>query len=248
MVPALWFNPESLGDVDQWLDDAWKQNEFPTIFEDFSYLITHLPALPVIAKLAFLEGRLSEFEFVTLDKLTAHYFNQRCLGFFGENGFTFSRSDTEFLVSTEGCVISWMSKEKVSNPKNFGSECRLAVFCCWLGYLIGNLSGALEIVISHVSTRKQFGRPVGSFQLVQSHVVSNFLIFENLRNSLFAFTDLSMSETEKLKLKTFVKRYSRESFDRIDRLIQACGGIGFTREFPLSCYFLRLVQLLSLMI
>jgi len=162
---------------------------------------------------------------IQIDGLTNEKFSTR----FGEGDF-FLCCKSALLVSSSNQVIK----------SNIDTSDILEIF---LAYLAGCISAALNITLQHLKIREQFSKPIGSFQLVQEHTVSCFNVFEIIRSHIMLFDKLSHKSLVYSKLLHFLQNVG---LGEIDRLVQACGGIGFTKEFRLHKFLNRFRKLVFL--
>ena len=100
----------------------------------------------------------------------------------------------------------------------------------------------------YVKTRKQFGKPVASFQAVQ-HKLSDMLMWSEQISSLgrFAAWAADTDRSQFLRSATAAHGYSAEFAPKlVETAIQLHGGIGFTWEYSLHLYLRRAKNLASL--
>lgn len=105
----------------------------------------------------------------------------------------------------------------------------------------GLMKSALDLVIEHVTVRRAFGRPIGSFQAVQHRLVQAAEVAEGARWLGFraAYSD---SDVDAAVAATYVQ----DSIARFcSDLHQFCGAMGLTLEFPLHYYTYRLRALVG---
>ncbi|RLT98734.1 acyl-CoA dehydrogenase family protein [Ketobacter sp.] len=105
----------------------------------------------------------------------------------------------------------------------------------------GLLQAALDTVIEHLSVRKQFGRPLGSFQAVQHRMAESTVLARGVR--LLA---LKAAWSEDAGDAALAALHAQESATRVVYdLHQFMGAMGMTLEFPLHLWSYRLKALLS---
>jgi alkylation response protein AidB-like acyl-CoA dehydrogenase len=99
--------------------------------------------------------------------------------------------------------------------------------------LVGAAEAALERAVTHVSTRKQFGRAVGSFQAVQ-HLCADALVLVESSRSIMWYAAWAVDAYEPngaLVAARTAKAYCAESaLAVVEMAVQAFGGIGMTWE------------------
>ncbi len=108
--------------------------------------------------------------------------------------------------------------------------------------LVGVMSAALDMSVEYLKTRKQFGKPIGSFQALQHRAVDDFAKIVSARSFLFQVAaqglDLSSSMASALKAHA-----AAEALDVCKSAIQMHGGIGFTEECDIGLYLKRAMWL-----
>lgn len=111
---------------------------------------------------------------------------------------------------------------------------RMTAAVCCEG--VGILRAMLEQTVDYVRQRRQFGKAIGSFQVVQ-HRMAEMLVEVELAHSL-ALAALSRPETGMLASAAKI-RINRALRNVADQAVQLHGGIGTTQELALSRYFRR---------
>lgn len=103
----------------------------------------------------------------------------------------------------------------------------------WLA--VGCARGAYEAALSYTRTRKQFGKPIAAFQLIQNHLVemlSNLTAMQTLVMRLSHLQDLGQLSDEQASLaKVFCSLRTR---DIVSRAREVMGGNGILLEYDVS--------------
>ena len=100
---------------------------------------------------------------------------------------------------------------------------------------VGCARGAYESALAYTQTRKQFGRPIASFQLIQNHLVemlSNLTAMQTLCFRLSQLQDQGMLTDEHASLaKVFCSMKTR---DVVSRAREVMGGNGILLEYDVA--------------
>lgn len=107
--------------------------------------------------------------------------------------------------------------------------------------LVGICRRALDMTVEYAKERRQFGRPVGSFQAVQHRCASMLLLTEGARaTTYFAAWAADADRTRLQEAASLAKSASsRAGVEVTGSAIQAHGGIGFTWEADLHWFYKR---------
>jgi alkylation response protein AidB-like acyl-CoA dehydrogenase len=99
----------------------------------------------------------------------------------------------------------------------------------------------MEMAVSYAKDRKQFGRPIGSYQAVSHRCAQMLLETENARSAVYGAAWAADAEPESLPLAASIaKAYASDAGWRVpDASIQVHGGIGFTWEHDLHFFLKR---------
>jgi alkylation response protein AidB-like acyl-CoA dehydrogenase len=111
---------------------------------------------------------------------------------------------------------------------------------------VGTMQAMHELTLEYLKTRKQFGRPIGSFQVLQHRAVDMLTALEQARSmALFAAV---MAEEENPVERRRAIAAAKVQIGRSGRLvgqeaIQMHGGMGMTMEFSVGHYFKRMTMI-----
>jgi alkylation response protein AidB-like acyl-CoA dehydrogenase len=107
--------------------------------------------------------------------------------------------------------------------------------------LVGVCRRALDMTLEYVKERKQFGRPVGSFQAVQHRCAQMLLHTEGARANTYFAAWAADADQERLPEAASLAKSaaSRAGLEVTASAIQAHGGIGFTWEADVHWFYKR---------
>jgi alkylation response protein AidB-like acyl-CoA dehydrogenase len=107
--------------------------------------------------------------------------------------------------------------------------------------LVGGMQRILEITVEYAKTRKQFGKPIGSFQAVQHQCADMYLETESSRSAVYyAGWALEENSSYAAAAVSIAKMYASDAGRTVgNRGIQIHGGMGFTWENDLHLYYRR---------
>lgn len=114
--------------------------------------------------------------------------------------------------------------------------------------LVGLMDRALEMTLDYLRTRKQFGKPIGSFQALQHRAVDIWIQKEVSKAALDAavrrFDAAGATPRERAMAASSAKsRAADAALTVCKQAVQLHGAIGFTDEYDLSLYFNRALVL-----
>ena len=106
---------------------------------------------------------------------------------------------------------------------------------------VGGAQACLEMAVSYAKVRKQFGRPIGSFQAIKHKCADMLAQVEAARSAAYyAGWAVSEDNEERSLMAGLAKSYCSEAyFSCAAENIQIHGGIGFTWEHNAHLYFKR---------
>ncbi len=105
--------------------------------------------------------------------------------------------------------------------------------------MVGGMQSALDLTVSYISEREQFGKPIGSFQAVQ-HKAADMLIQKELATSALYYAIASIDEKteDRSEAVSIAKaKCSSAYIDITKTAIQLHGAIGFTNEADIGFFF-----------
>jgi isovaleryl-CoA dehydrogenase len=146
-------------------------------------------------------------------------------------------SDTGELVF-EDCFVP---DENVLGPENGG----VGVLMSGLDYErvvlsagpIGIMQACLDAVLPYVRERKQFGRAIGSFQLMQGKVADMYVALNSARAYVYAVARAcDAGHTTRFDAAGAILMASENAVKVALEAIQALGGAGYTKEYPVERY------------
>jgi isovaleryl-CoA dehydrogenase len=104
---------------------------------------------------------------------------------------------------------------------------------------LGLMQACLDVVLPYVRERKQFGRPVGSFQLMQGKIADMYVALSSARAYVYAVARAcDAGRTNRVDAAGAILLASENAVRTCLEAIQALGGAGYTREWPVE-RFLR---------
>ena len=100
---------------------------------------------------------------------------------------------------------------------------------------VGMARRVLELMREHAAGRRQFGQPIGDFQMVQQMIADSAIEIYAARSMVLdAAWEVDQGRDPRDKV-SMIKVYAAEMLGRVaDRGIQVFGGYGFTKELPLE--------------
>jgi len=114
------------------------------------------------------------------------------------------------------------------------------------GVQLGIMQACLDTVIPYVREREQFGRAIGSFQLIQAKVADMYVALQSARAYTYAVAKAcDRGETTRHDAAGAILLASENAFRVAGEAVQALGGAGYTTDWPVERY-LRDAKLLDI--
>jgi alkylation response protein AidB-like acyl-CoA dehydrogenase len=106
---------------------------------------------------------------------------------------------------------------------------------------VGAAEMCLDMSVEYAKVRKQFGRPIGSFQAIKHKCADMLMMVESARSAAFYASALaSQGDANIDEAASSAKAFCSDTFFHCaSENIQIHGGIGFTWEHPAHLYFKR---------
>lgn len=110
--------------------------------------------------------------------------------------------------------------------KNFEIERILGCAC-----VMGAAQCAYDDAVEHAKHREQFGKPIGSFQIIQQKITDMAIELENMRNLVYKCAWMKDTGQDIQIMSSLVKRYVPEAAWRVvDEAMQIYGGVGYMND------------------
>jgi len=111
---------------------------------------------------------------------------------------------------------------------------------------VGAMQSMHELTLEYLKTRKQFGRPIGSFQVLQHRSVDMLVAVEQAR-SMALFAAVMADEQDPIERRRAISaakvQIGRSGRHVGQEAIQLHGGIGMTAEYAVGHYFKRVTMI-----
>jgi pimeloyl-CoA dehydrogenase small subunit len=111
---------------------------------------------------------------------------------------------------------------------------------------VGAMTATHELTVDYLKTRRQFGREIGSFQILQHRAVEMLIALEQAR-SMAMFATMMATEEDTAQRRNAVSaakvQIGRSGKFIGQQSIQLHGGIGMTMEYRVGHYFKRITMI-----
>ena len=106
------------------------------------------------------------------------------------------------------------------------------------GIGVGIMAACLDEVMPYLAQRKQFGQPIGSFQLMQGKIADMYTAMNSARAYVYAVAAAcDRGEVTRQDAAACVLYASEQGMAQAHQAVQAMGGAGFMNETPVSRIF-----------
>jgi isovaleryl-CoA dehydrogenase len=144
-------------------------------------------------------------------------------------------SDTGELVF-EDCEVP---EENVMGPENGGAGVLMSGLDYERAVLaagpLGIMQACLDVVLPYVRERRQFGKPIGSFQLMQGKIADMYVALNSARAYVYAVAKAcDAGRTTRFDAAGAILLASENAVKCALEAIQALGGAGYTKDYPVE--------------
>jgi len=105
------------------------------------------------------------------------------------------------------------------------------------GIQLGIMQACLDTVIPYVRERKQFGQPIGAFQLMQAKIADMYVALNSARAYVYAVArNCDAGRTTRFDAAGAILLASENAMKVAIEAVQALGGAGYTKDWPVERY------------
>jgi alkylation response protein AidB-like acyl-CoA dehydrogenase len=109
---------------------------------------------------------------------------------------------------------------------------------CLTAARTGAASAAFDYALNYAKTRKQFDRPIGSFQAISHKLADMKVMLDVSRTLVYRFAWLLNEDKATRHDAAVLKLYTSESYKAVSDLgLQILGGYGYCMEYPMQRFF-----------
>ncbi|MBB3982615.1 isovaleryl-CoA dehydrogenase [Sphingobium fontiphilum] len=138
----------------------------------------------------------------------------------------------------DGCEVP---RENILGPLNGGAGVLMSGLdyerAVLAGIQLGIMQACLDTVIPYVRERRQFGKPIGAFQLMQAKVADMYVALNSARAYVYAVArSCDAGRTTRFDAAGAILLASENAVRVALEAVQALGGAGYTRDWPVERY------------
>jgi len=105
------------------------------------------------------------------------------------------------------------------------------------GIQLGIMQACLDVVLPYVRERKQFGKPIGAFQLMQAKIADMYVALNSARAYVYAVArSCDAGRTTRFDAAGAILLASENAMKVSLEAVQALGGAGYTKDWPVERY------------
>ncbi|NVD44786.1 acyl-CoA dehydrogenase family protein [Qipengyuania atrilutea] len=135
----------------------------------------------------------------------------------------------------------FVPQENVMGPENGGVGVLMSGLdyerVVLAGLQLGVMQACLDTVIPYLRERTQFGKPLGSFQLMQAKVADMYVALQSARAYTYAVAKAcDADKTTRFDAAGAILLASENAFRVAAEAVQALGGAGYTLDWPVERY------------
>lgn len=161
----------------------------------------------------------------------------------GAEGFSFGEKENKMGIRASDTRALFFDKVKVPAENLLGKEgdgFRIATRVLNVGRLslssgcVGGMKFILELITAHIKGRKQFGKTINNFGLIQEKIATIAASTYATESIVYLTSGCISKGMERYHLESAICKIfaSEAAWETIDSAIQMAGGCGFMREYP----------------
>jgi isovaleryl-CoA dehydrogenase len=136
----------------------------------------------------------------------------------------------------------FVGEEQVMGPTNGGAGVLMSGLdyerTVLAGIQLGIMQACLDVVVPFVRERKQFGKAIGSFQLMQGKIADMYVALNSARAYVYAVArNCDAGKTTRFDAAGAILLASESAVKVANEAIQALGGAGYTKDWPVERYY-----------
>jgi isovaleryl-CoA dehydrogenase len=136
----------------------------------------------------------------------------------------------------------FVADEQVMGPINGGVQVLMSGLdyerVVLSGIQLGIMQACLDVVLPYVRERRQFGKPIGEFQLMQAKVADMYVALSSARAYVYAVAKAcDAGLTTRFDAAGCILLASESAVKVAGEAIQALGGAGYTKDWPVERYW-----------
>ncbi len=136
----------------------------------------------------------------------------------------------------------FVADEQVMGPLNGGVKVLMSGLdyerVVLSGIQLGIMQACLDVVLPYVRERRQFGRPIGEFQLMQAKIADMYVALNTSRAYVYAVARAcDAGRTTRFDAAGCILFASENAVKVANEAIQALGGAGYTKDWPVERYW-----------
>jgi isovaleryl-CoA dehydrogenase len=106
------------------------------------------------------------------------------------------------------------------------------------GIQLGIMQACLDVVLPYLRERKQFGKPIGAFQLMQAKVADMYVALNSARAYVYAVAkSCDAGRTTRFDAAGAILLASENAVKVANEAVQAMGGAGYTKDWPVERFY-----------
>ena len=139
----------------------------------------------------------------------------------------------------DGCEVP---RENVMGPTNGGVGVLMSGLdyerAVLAGIQLGIMQACLDTVVPYVRERRQFGQPIGHFQLMQAKIADMYVALNSARSYVYAVAkSCDAGRTTRFDAAGAILYASERAVKVAEEAVQALGGAGYTKDWPVERYW-----------